>query len=96
MRAYSYYAYAALRAWFSDRMTAGCGAAAQANYEACCKALESVDANTRLILKDVYCHDGALGTAVRETARKYDLQGNDLWTLVARVEKDFAIARGLI
>lgn len=96
MKSYSYYAYACLRAFFENRATAGSAEAAVANRDACDGALKDLDFNTKLILHEIYTSEQILSHAVRDVAKKYEIEENELWTLIAKIEKDFAVFRGLI
>lgn len=96
MKSYSYYAYACFRAYFENRATPGSAEVAMANNDACDKALSDLDFNTKLVLHEIYTSEQILSVAVRGVSNKYEIKADDIWKLIAKIEKDFATFRGLI
>jgi hypothetical protein len=96
MKSYSYYAYACFRAYFENRATPGSAEVAEKNHDACDSALSEYDFNTLLILREIYTSESVLSVAVRTVSNKYEIKADDIWKLIAKIEKDFAVARGLI
>lgn len=96
MKSYSYYAYACFRAYFEGRATAGCAEASRANLEACEAAVSDLDQNALLILNEIYTSDKILSVIVREVSNKYEIKADEIWRLIALIEKNFAVHRGLI
>lgn len=97
MRAYSYYAYAAMRAhFFGHDADPEVSDAVKASSTACAKALSEVDRNTFLVLKTVYTSPEYLSAAIKLASEQFGIPTNDLWTMIAKGERRFAVLRGLI
>jgi hypothetical protein len=66
------------------------------NQQVCIQVCSEFDNNTQMILREIYSFDSILSVSVSNAARKYAIKTNDLWTLIAKVERRFAKLRGLI
>ena len=99
MRApYAYYACHALRYYFSHPPNGiFFSQAEQQNWQACHDAILPCDDGTKALLKEIFAdRQDSMKDIVAETAKNHAKNPNDLWTLIAQVEKRFARYRGLI
>lgn len=95
-RHYADFALYALKNHFADDATGTPSPAEIANEEACKKVCAGLDERTQEILRDICRGRDTLADTIFEVSRARNMNQNDLWTLIAKVEKTFAQERGLI
>lgn len=66
------------------------------DWQACEKALESMDENAQMILLEVYMGRDTFGDNVFDCAKKRGIDQKAVWVVINRFEKRFAQERGLI
>ena len=97
MKPYSFYAYNAMRSHFmlNDQSPERSKAIAL-SCDACTAALSKESDKMLKILKEIYTSPDNLAQATKDAAIKYGIELVSMWTVIGRVERNFAIARGLI
>lgn len=66
------------------------------NWYACENALKGFDENDRAMLIEVYASGDFMNDNVSETARRFEVSPNTLWSKVHELERKVAKRRGLI
>ena len=95
---YSYYANYALRRYFANmvRVSTYRSEAEEQNWLCADRVVSDLDERSRALLKEVFEGRDTLSDLIYEVAKAHHIDQNDLWTLLASVEKRFAQERGLI
>lgn len=70
--------------------------AIRTNWETCDKVAKECDPQMLEILREVYLSADTIGDAVYETAKRRGIHQDNIWTMMAMLEKRFARERGLI
>ena len=95
---YTYYAASALRWYFRhrDKPPEFRSEAIAKNWEICDKVVKECDPAMLEIIEEVYLSADTTGDAVYEAAKKRKIHQDNIWTMLAMIEKRFARERGLI
>ncbi len=93
---YADYACFALRAYFDETQPCQQSEAEQRNMATCEKVCQLQEERTLNILKDIYQRRDMMSDIIYQVSKERNIPQNDLWTLIAKIEKLFAKERGLI
>ena len=95
---YTYYAANAYRWYFKQQPKPErfYSEAVKKNWEVCDKVIKECDPQMLEVIREVYLSADTTGDAVYEAAKKRSIHQDNIWTMLAMVEKRFARERGLI
>lgn len=94
---YTYYAANAFRWYFrQEKPEKFHTSAIEANWKTCDLVAKECDPQMLDIIREVYTSADTMGDAVYDAAKKRGIHQDNIWTMLAIVEKRFARERGLI
>ena len=95
---YTHYAGNAMKWYFRhpEKPERFSSAANEQNWETCARLVAECDSAMVEIIREVYLSADTVGDAVYEAAKRRGINQENIWTMLAMIEKRFARERGLI